>query len=76
MDFAIGSNKSSGLKLACLLLRRAGVMLMCKENTESFLTANQYKGTTKNPVYHSCTKHITIKCHFIREVIEVGEIII
>ena len=29
---------------------------------------------TKNPVYHSRTKHIAIKRHFIREVMEDDEI--
>jgi hypothetical protein len=28
----------------------------------------------KNPVYHSRTKHVAIKHHFIREAIEEGEV--
>ena len=29
---------------------------------------------TKNPVYHSRTRHIAINYHFIREAIEEGEV--
>jgi hypothetical protein len=33
-------------------------------------------GLAKNPVLHSCSKHIDIKFHFIRDCVQMGQVIL
>lgn len=45
-----------------------------EERMELFCDNNSAITIAKNSIYHSQTKHIALKHHFIREAIEVGEI--
>ena len=45
-----------------------------KEATELFCDNQSAIAMSKNPVFHSRTRHINIKYHFIREAIEEGEV--
>uniref|UniRef100_A0A5B7B4M6 Retrovirus-related Pol polyprotein from transposon TNT 1-94 n=1 Tax=Davidia involucrata TaxID=16924 RepID=A0A5B7B4M6_DAVIN len=45
-----------------------------EEGTELFCDNKSAIAMAKNPVYHSRTRHIAIKHHFIREAVEEGEV--
>ena len=49
---------------------------MIQENIEVFCDNQNAIFLTKNPTYHARTKHIDVKYHFVREVIEGSDVLL